>query len=105
MKRVYKKNLPVLKFFCADATSKMDFMGTEYKKGSAYRNAKCLCKNGQNGDPWWKKSCTWSHKSNTFNASDASDIVCTSKQPNNDQLDADNAALDAQNQANAVQED
>ena len=51
MKRVYNKNLPVVKFFCGDATSSMDFMGTTYKTGSAYRNAKCLCKNGQNGDP------------------------------------------------------
>ena len=95
MKRVYRKNLPVLKFFCGDSTSEMDFMGTKYKKGSAHRNAKCLCKNGQNGDPFWKKSCSWYHKQSSFSASNANGIVCTPKQPNNNDLDAQNDALDA----------
>merc|ERR1711990_685153 len=50
----FVKNLPVVRFFCGDSTDTMNFMGKAYKKGGNYKNAKCLCKNGQNGDPSWK---------------------------------------------------
>ena len=100
----FVKNLPVVRFFCGDSTDTMNFMGKAYKKGGNYKNAKCLCKNGQNGDPSWKKSCSWSFKGNPFTGSDATDATCDSKQPNNNQpdgndsLDQNNADLDAQNQ-------
>ena len=99
----YKKNLPILQFFCGDSTDTISFMGNSYKKGGNPRNVKCLCKNGQNGDPWWKKSCSWSNQGNAFTAADVSEITCTSKQPtnqqpdNNDSLDQQNADLDDQN--------
>ena len=105
--RRHVKNLPVAKFFCGDDTDEFTFMGKTYKKGGQYRNAKCLCKNGQNGDPSWKKSCAWTFKGNPFTGSDATNAVCTSTQPNNsqpdgnDSLDQNNADLDAQNQADS----
>ena len=43
------------------------------------------------------------HKNDSFSQSDASQIVCTPKQPDQDALDAANAALDAENAANAEQ--
>lgn len=104
MQMKYVKNLPVMQFNCADATSSMDFKGKTFKNGAAFRNAKCLCKNGQNNDPWWKKSCSWLHKTESFSQTDASEIVCTPKQPDQDALDAANDALDAENaKANAEQ--
>ena len=100
----FVKNLPVKKFFCGDSTDTFNFMGKSYKKGGNTKSAKCLCKNGQNGDPAWKKSCSWKFQGNPFAGSDATDATCTSKQPNNNQpdgndsLDQNNADLDAQNQ-------
>ena len=100
----YVKNLAVKQFFCGDSTDTFNFMGNSFKKGGNPKSAKCLCKNGQNGDPAWKKSCSWSWKGNPFSGSDATDATCTSKQPNNNQpdnndsLDQNNADLDAQNQ-------
>ena len=97
-----------MRFFCGDSTDTFNFMGKEYKKGGNYRNAKCICKNGQNGDPSWKKSCDWLYKKvNPFTGSDITDATCDSKQPNNqqpddnDSLDQQNADQDAQNQADS----
>ena len=97
---VYRKNLEWNQFFCGDSTDHMTFMGKVYKKGGNKRNVKCVCKNGQNGDPSWKKSCSWKFQGKSFDASDVSGISCGSKQPSNGQPD-NNDALDAQNQANA----
>ena len=107
MQTKYVKNLQVLRFNCGDDTSSLTFLGKTFTKGGNFRNAKCLCKNGQNGDPWWKKSCSWVHKRQgqemTFSQSDVSQIVCTPTQPDQDALDAANALLDAENAANAEQ--
>ena len=94
----FVKNLPVKKFFCGDSTDTFNFMGNSYKKGGNTKSAKCLCKNGQNGDPHWKKSCSWKFQGNPFTGNDATDATCTSKQPNNNQNNQNNADLDAQNQ-------
>ena len=40
---------------------------------------KCLCKNGQNGDPSWKKSCSWSFNDAPWSASDLKLVQCKSK--------------------------
>ena len=81
-----------MQFFCGEGRNAvLDFMGQKYNNGGAKRNAKCLCKNGQNGDPWWKKSCDWYHKQDQFQSADVADITCTSKQPNNQDLDAQQA--------------
>ena len=37
---------------------------------------KCLCKNGQNGDPSWKKSCSWSFNDAPWSASDVKRVQC-----------------------------
>lgn len=107
MVKVYRKNLPVLKFNCADDTSSLKFKDYTYPKGGKVRQAKCLCKHGQNGDPYWKKSCSWTTKQGgidlSFDSTDAAAIVCTPNQPDQDALDAANAALDAANAADAEQ--
>ena len=40
---------------------------------------KCLCKNGQNGDPEWKKSCSWSFKEAPLSASDVKTVQCKAR--------------------------
>ena len=40
---------------------------------------KCLCKNGQNGDPWWKKSCSWSFQDAPWSASDVKSVQCKAR--------------------------
>ena len=37
---------------------------------------KCLCKNGQNGDPAWKKSCSWSFNDAPWSLSDVKSVQC-----------------------------
>ena len=41
---------------------------------------KCLCKNGQNGDPSWKKSCSWSFNDAPWSASDLKGVQCKATQ-------------------------
>ena len=50
-----------------------------YKNGGQKKNVKCLCKNGQNGDPAWKKSCTWSFNDAPWSTSDVTSIQCKRK--------------------------
>ena len=50
-----------------------------YKNGGQKKNVKCLCKNGQNGDPAWKKSCSWSFKDAPWSASDVKTIQCKAR--------------------------
>ena len=91
----FRRNLEVLRFFCGDSTDSLDFMGFTYPKGGKHRVAKCLCQNGQNGDPWWKKSCNWFFKkTQSFDQSSVDAIKCSSKQPNNPQIDADQPTQD-----------
>ena len=82
----------------------MDCKGETFKNGGKFRAAKCLCKNGQGNDPFWKKSCSWTYKRqgvvHSFDQTDASAVACNSNQPDQDALDAANAALDAENAAN-----
>ena len=40
---------------------------------------KCLCKNGQNGDPKWKKSCSWSFQDAPWSASDVKSVQCQAR--------------------------
>jgi len=47
-----------------------------YKKGGQKKNVKCLCKNGQNGDPAWKKSCSWSFQDARWSVSDVKSVQC-----------------------------
>ena len=93
---IYKKNLPIKKFFCGDQSDSLDFKGYTYPNGGAKRNAKCLCRRGQNGDPAWKQSCSWDFKGNSFAQSDVDAIQCNSNQP----VQPDNAALDAAQPSN-----
>ena len=37
---------------------------------------RCLCKKGQNGDPAWKKSCSWSFKDAPWSSSDVDNVQC-----------------------------
>ena len=40
---------------------------------------KCLCKNGQNGDPAWKKSCSWSFQESPWSVSDVKSVQCKAR--------------------------
>ena len=40
---------------------------------------KCLCKNGQNGDPLWKKSCHWSFQNASWSKSDVKSVQCKAR--------------------------
>ena len=91
----FRRNLQVLRFFCGDSTDSLDFLGFTYPRGGKHRVAKCLCQHGQNGDPQWKKSCNWFYKkTNPFGQTDVDAIQCTSKQPNNPQIDAEQPTQD-----------
>ena len=47
-----------------------------YRRGGDKKNVKCLCKNGQNGDPAWKKSCSWSFQNAPWMQSDVDNVQC-----------------------------
>ena len=55
------------------------FQGKSYTKGGQKKNVKCLCKNGQNGDPAWKKSCSWSFQDATWSVSDVKNVQCKAR--------------------------
>ena len=48
------KNLPVAQFFCGKSSDQLVMEDRLFQKGGQNKNVKCLCKNGQNGDPEWK---------------------------------------------------
>ena len=50
--------------------------GKWYKKGGNKKSVRCLCRNGQKGDPSWKKSCSWSFKDAPWTSSDINTIQC-----------------------------
>ena len=56
---IYRKNLPVAQFFCGKSTDQLMVGNDLFKGQNPKKNLKCLCRNGQNGDPSWKKSCEW----------------------------------------------
>ena len=104
MKTSYRKKdglLPLLKFFCGDGLDTFSFKDGVYE-GRHYRNAKCVCKKGQNGDPAWKYSCAWEHRNNPFAEADAYAATCTTNQPDNIQLDLDNGDLDYANNQDSL---
>ena len=37
---------------------------------------RCLCRKGQNGDPSWKKSCSWSFNNALWSTSDTDGVQC-----------------------------
>ena len=76
---IFRKNLPVTQFFCAHSDNELKIAGQIFKMGAAKRNVKCQCRNGQNGDPAWKKSCDWEFKDQPFEVADVQDIECKFK--------------------------
>ena len=74
--RIFRKNLPVAQFFCGKSTDQLTVKNHTFKNGGQKRDVKCLCKNGQNGDPTWKKSCSWSWKGETWYPSDVKSVTC-----------------------------
>ena len=77
---IFRKNLPVTQFFCGDASNKLGMKDDWFRKGGFKRNVKCECKNGQNGNPAWKKSCAWSFRGASWSPSDVNSVQCKPKQ-------------------------
>ena len=50
-----------------------------FLKGGEKKNVKCLCKNGQNGDPAWKKSCSWDFRGDTWGIEQFKTVQCKDK--------------------------
>ena len=76
---INKANLPVTQFMCGKSTEKLIINGQVFKKGGQKRNVKCFCKNGQNGDPAWKKSCSWSFQGKPWYPSYVNTVQCIGK--------------------------
>ena len=74
-----KQNLPVTQFMCGKSTEKLIMNGQVFNKGGQKRNVKCLCKNGQNGDPAWKKSCSWQFQGKPWFPSYVKTVNCKDK--------------------------
>jgi len=72
------RNKHITQFFCGDNTKKLEIKGKRYNGGQK-KNLKCLCKNGQNGDPAWKKSCSWYFYDAPWSKSDIQNVQCKSK--------------------------
>jgi len=73
---VTKRNHAITQFFCGDSTLALGIKDEWFKKGSQKKNVKCLCRNGQNGDPAWKKSCSWSYQNALWVPSDVNEVTC-----------------------------
>lgn len=56
---IFRKNLPVAQFFCGNSTDQLMIGNDLFKGQNPKKNLKCLCRNGQNDNPSWKKSCEW----------------------------------------------
>ena len=50
-----------------------------FKKGSVKKSVNCLCRKGQNGDPAWKKSCSWDFRGDTWTNEEFKTIECKDK--------------------------
>ena len=79
VQNIFQKNLPVTQIFCGDSSNQLQIKDRLFKKGGHKRNIKCECKNGQNGDPAWKKSCNWSFKGEQWSVQDVSSVTCRGK--------------------------
>ena len=53
-----------------------EFQGEWFKKGGDKKDVRCQCRNGQNGDPAWKKSCSWSFNDASWSSSDVDTVQC-----------------------------
>ena len=76
---VYMKNLPVNQFFCGKSSDQLIMADRHFVKGGDKKNVKCLCKNGQNGDPAWKKSCSWDFRGDTWGIEQFKTVECKDK--------------------------
>jgi len=74
-----KQNLPWVQFFCGADSKSLNIKNKSFPKGSTKRNVKCICKNGRNGDPSWKKSCDWEFRGQPWSPSDVKDVQCKAK--------------------------
>lgn len=74
-----RQNLPVTQFFCGKSTDKLLINGRVFNNGGQKRNVKCFCKNGQNGDPAWKKSCNWSFQGKPWTPAMVKTVSCKDK--------------------------
>ena len=50
--------------------------GDLFKQGGKKRNVKCQCRNGQNGDPEWKKSCAWEFQDAPWAPAASATVMC-----------------------------
>ena len=67
-------------FFCGKDTDSLTIKEKLFVQGGIHRHVKCMCKNGQNGDPAWKKSCGWEWRGQPFSKSDVNNAVsCDTK--------------------------
>ena len=74
-----KQNLPWTQFFCGADSKSLIIKNKLFKKGSAKRNVKCVCKNGKTMGDFWKKSCDWEFRGKPWSPSDVNDVQCKSK--------------------------
>jgi len=73
---VTDKNVAVTQLFCGKSDEWLRMMDVWYKAAGTKKNVKCLCKNGQNGDPSWKKSCSWSFNEKKFQPGYLNEVTC-----------------------------
>jgi len=79
VQNIFRKNLPVTQIFCGDSSNQLQIKDHLFKQGGKKKNIKCECKNGQNGDEAWKKSCNWSFKGEPWFVQDVSTVTCRDK--------------------------
>ena len=79
VQNIFRKNLPVTQIFCGDASNKLEIKEHLFKQGGRKRNTKCECRNGQNGDPAWRKSCNWLFKGEPWFVQDVATVTCRGK--------------------------
>ena len=73
-------NVKRTSFFCGKDTDSLTIKEKLFVQGGKHRHVMCKCKNGQNGDPKWKKSCGWEWKGQPFSKSDVNNAVsCDTK--------------------------
>ena len=76
---IFKKNLPVIQFFCANQAHQIKIAGQVFKMGSTKQNVKCQCRNNRNSDLALKKTCAWEFKGQPWSISDVQDVECNFK--------------------------
>jgi len=76
VQNIFVKNLPVTQFFCGDSSDQLTMNGQLFKNGGKKRSVKCMCRNGQNGDPAWKKSCSWEFQDQPWEVAYSANVMC-----------------------------